>query len=300
MSEKKTDGAMRLWEAMEGVDPELLLRSEKKTEKKKVVPFARFTRAAAACLALIVVGGACWAAVHNGGRQMSKSAENAAATMETQSISQNSSVKGEQAADMGGEAYATEEAHKDEYESDKTAQASSGMSNSPEAITGAQSMEEAASPDYEGRLKQTLPSLKTWLTLKRNGDFQSDTVTFYNSETEGENSLSFFTQETQYLDDKQLEVAFDTQTPIIITDKVCAAIIYAYVSALEVSPTDDQSFDHFVTVRVYDQQKCMTDAYTISEKYLMLMGLPGTYEILDEDYDYDTLVTFLREAAREE
>lgn len=56
---QKEEKALRVFEALNGVDEELLLRSEKKAEKKpgKIFRFQTVSRVAAACLGFLVVGG---------------------------------------------------------------------------------------------------------------------------------------------------------------------------------------------------------------------------------------------------
>ncbi len=56
--EKKREQSMRLFEALSGISPELLARSEKKAENKVIRPWGgRFGRSIAACLAVLLVGG---------------------------------------------------------------------------------------------------------------------------------------------------------------------------------------------------------------------------------------------------
>lgn len=306
MSEKKTDGAMRLWEAMEGVDPELLLRSEKKTEKKKVVPFARFTRAAAACFALFVIGAACFATIHNGGK---KEATNAEMSMEARSESRGKSSKADSsqlATDKMENTSAANEAYEGYVEEAEALEEANPMPASatanaieatadgePKADADAMKSLAEAVGEYTLKLK---PDLSTYL---RSGESnQTDSA-------EGTQSgtvyyVAGYANEQAYLADKQLEVAFNLENPVAIKDQQAATVIYAYVSSLDLELTDDKKFNNFVTIRIYDQNRCMTDCYAISGKYATLNGLADTYEILDEDYDYDTLVTFLKEAAREE
>ncbi len=57
-NEKKREQSMRLFEALSGISPELLARSEKKAENKVIRPWGgRFGRTIAACLAVLLVGG---------------------------------------------------------------------------------------------------------------------------------------------------------------------------------------------------------------------------------------------------
>lgn len=56
--EKKREQSIRLFEALSGISPELLARSEKKAESKVIRPWGgRFGRYIAACLAVLLVGG---------------------------------------------------------------------------------------------------------------------------------------------------------------------------------------------------------------------------------------------------
>ena len=56
---QKEEKALRVFEALNGVDEELLLRSEKNAEKKpgKIFRFRTVGRVAAACLGFLVAGG---------------------------------------------------------------------------------------------------------------------------------------------------------------------------------------------------------------------------------------------------
>lgn len=75
--ERKIEQSMRLFEALADVSPELLARSEKKAESKVVRLWGgRFGRYAAACLAILLVGGiSLYAMKYSGGW---KNADNAA------------------------------------------------------------------------------------------------------------------------------------------------------------------------------------------------------------------------------
>jgi len=307
MSEKKTDGAMRLWEAMEGVDPELLLRSEKKTEKKKVVPFARFTRAAAACFALFVIGAACWAAVHNGGKKEASNAE-----MSVEMRSDTSDVKNKagaiqsvsdkmESANAANEAYEPYADEAEALEEEANPMPASATANAIESTADGElkadadamkSLEEAVG-EYTMKLK---PDLSMYLRSGKNSQTDSSEGT----QSGTVYSVAGYANEQAYLSDKQLEVAFNLEDPVTIEDPQVASVIYAYVSRLNLELTDDKKFNNFVTIRVYDQNRCMMDCYAISGSYATLDGLPDTYLITDEDYDYDALVTFLKDAAREE
>ncbi|MBP5281076.1 MAG: hypothetical protein J6Z22_01105, partial [Lachnospiraceae bacterium] len=97
MDEKRNEQAMKLYEAMSGVDPELLARSEGAGKKNKVIPFWRYAKVMAACLALFVVGSACWAVMHNGLTQTAK-----------ESASDSASKSGRKSADFSENANATD------------------------------------------------------------------------------------------------------------------------------------------------------------------------------------------------
>lgn len=75
MQSDKQDQAIRLFEALEGVDPMLLERSEK---QKKVIPIWRYGSAVAACLALVFVGMMSWNGLRGAQKAMNTDAGGAA------------------------------------------------------------------------------------------------------------------------------------------------------------------------------------------------------------------------------
>lgn len=67
--EKKEEQSVKLYEALEGADPELLARSEK---TKKVVPLWKYSGMMAACIAFLVVGGISLFAIQMSGGMLTK------------------------------------------------------------------------------------------------------------------------------------------------------------------------------------------------------------------------------------
>ena len=59
--EEKLEGAMKIFEALSGVDEELLLKSESVSHVKQtvVIPFWKYAKALAACVCLEVCCGKC-------------------------------------------------------------------------------------------------------------------------------------------------------------------------------------------------------------------------------------------------
>ena len=60
--EEKLEGAMKIFEALSGVDEELLLKSESVSHVKQtvVIPFWKYAKALAACVCVLLLGGLLW------------------------------------------------------------------------------------------------------------------------------------------------------------------------------------------------------------------------------------------------
>lgn len=291
MSEKKTDGAIRLYEAMEGVDPELLARSERAGKKNSVVPFRRFTRVAAACLAMFVVGGACWVTLRNGGQQ-----ETTADSVMNAKVGKPENAVDEQA--YNDEAYHAKGA-------DNIAQAEAiGDIENFDAAEEAEWNDTKKEHDLDGATEEDLAGGKTEACVRSEQLQVSGEVALADKEmllTYGKHGIQSLNAEKEsYFNDKWMEISFGAETPVRIPNHSMALAIYSYLSQLELEPVSDQSLQDFVTVRIYDARNSMTDSYHLSGRYVQLMGLPDTYEILNQDYDFEEFRTELEELVREE
>lgn len=79
-NEKSVQKAMRIFEALSGVEEELLVECNKDDAKKNsVIPFWKYGKAIAACFCLVVAGALVWTASVNGGFRSVKTSDSAAA-----------------------------------------------------------------------------------------------------------------------------------------------------------------------------------------------------------------------------
>lgn len=282
MEEKKMQAAERLYEALGGVDPELLARSEAEN-KKKVIPFGRWAKAMAACLALVVVGGACWATMHNG---LGKEANDMASSITQdarEAIGMNDESKADLAADNADSliqyegnsaSEASEEAEFADNEpwAESENKASEGMPQENAAQTMNPSTDSAAGGNkYEAQPKKYLSLWKDEVNL----DIRS-----------GMTSGS-------------LEIAFGEETPVRIKSSRLAKVLYDYFCNLQTVPARDADFGDCVTVNLYDGDGNVADEFRISGPYVQRMGMEGTYEIVEEGYSYENLREALRQISEE-
>lgn len=270
MSEKKMGQAERLFEAMSGVDPELLARSEK---KKNVISFQKYAKAMkvmAACLALIVVGGTCWATLQNGGSQ--KSADSMATINALPDSGKRVSNSGK--ADVAEAAQATADAETRAEEAAYDNEAANYYQVDGYPMEGA-SESEALSDD------------KTQLSK----DVQSESVTA--SLQEG-----YLLKISDQVDVSELNAKYYGKTLMISEQgkrskqsvtKSLSTMIYSWLDGLELMPAEDQTFEDYVCVQLIDVEGNAVKEIRVSGVYLQKTDLDGTYEIVDEEYNYDEL-----------
>ena len=284
MDEKKMEGAMRLYEAMEGVDPDLLLRSEKPVKQKKIIPFQRFTRAAAACLALIVVGTACYATLRNLGSPKAESANFAQDGTSSERAKDASDRAENQKNEMNQSIVEACESYQADAEKAEEA-------DYQEAAATADSIQEAA---MESKVNSTTGNWATddgaKIDLKEIGNYERGYGNDYvSSDVE------------DYFNDKYMEVQIGDETPFQMKNVLLSESTYVFFTdRATLEATEDQSFTDCVTLRVFDQSGAVTDCFVISGKYVQITGRPGTFEIMDEGWDYEEYKWHLSEMAREE
>lgn len=276
----KNEKAMRLYEALEGVDPKLLERSEKKTAaKNKIIPFQRYVKAMAACVALVVVGTACWATLRNGGDQ--KSAKEDTVREQANYVAD------------AGDAAATGSRWHDEAEGtserDFATGVANGISDGLESQKNKGAMEEYADaePQSDNALESAASSYEQ-LTIERDGT---------------KNFKSYLKADFDWNEaflDKRMEIAFGQEEPKQVTDQRVAYAVYEYLKTLNLARTEDQDFTDYVTIRILDLDGNATEAFCVSGDYLKLMGAMDTYVILDDAYDYAELMDGLFAITQEE
>jgi len=66
--------------------------------------------------------------------------------------------------------------------------------------------------------------------------------------------------------------------------------IYQQLSNLKYEASEDQSLENAILIYFYDQDDNMISMFAIYENYLKLNGMPDTYKIIDNNFNYDNLV----------
>ncbi len=241
MDEKKTDQAIRLFEALEGVDPELLARSEK---EKKIIPFRRYVRAAAMFLAVIAVGGLGIYTVRNAGQKAANESAmySAQDNMAKKSISGNagaSSGKGvsngnaagsyaEQSADEAADWANAEAAYAEERATGAMEAEMNGLREEGEAYsdTAASAIDSrnANEADSASKEKQAL----SWKEYAWSGDFFKNVTG-----TQGVSEKSDADALLNAFEGKGMEVELDGGNAVKIADPYVAAQLYTLINALQ-------------------------------------------------------------------
>lgn len=291
MDEKKMEGAMRLYEAMEGVDPDLLLRSEKPVKQKKIIPFQRFTRAAAACLALIVVGTACYATLRNLGSPKAESAN---------FVSDSASSERAKSATDGAVNQKSEMIYNEAAAAIENEQADAPYAEEADHRDAEATVDWSAEAAMESQTNSATSSLKqddeTKIDLKGEGKFYH-----FVSDLNGYGNDFAGADTEEYFSDKYMEVQIGDETPFLMNyEQLSKATYVFFTQRVELRAVEDQTFTDYVTLRVYDRNGTVTDCFVVSGKYLQIMGRPGTFEIMDEGWDYEEYKWHLSEMAREE
>ena len=281
MSEKKTGQAERLFEAMSGVDPELLARSEK---KKKVISFQKYAKAMkvmAACLALIVVGGTCWVTLQNGGSQ--KASDATAQMSATRDYGEKgkgiNSLKG----DVAEAAQATSEAGK-QYDSMACDNEAANYYEADDEPREVASAIEASNDDGK--------------EVSKGATSDSATATLQEE---------YFLKITKQVDPSKL-ISYSAKASIEeygkrseqSVTKSFSTAIYSWLDGLELVPTQDMTFGDYVCVQLIDKEGNVAKEIRVNGSYLQKTDLEGTFEIVDEEYDYDELRAALEAAMQAE
>lgn len=282
MSEKKKDQAIRLFEALGGVDPELLARSEK---QKQVVPFRRFVRMAAACLVLLMVGGLSWHVIRTTGGADESGMAGMAIKEDSLANGSQSAISGKPKDFVGEDAFDSAN-----YCVDEACESYSGIA---EENGDAQEMHDDGSQlqKADGTVSPTwLPELEGARTD------QEEEVLAY-----GAKGLAMADEETKlYFADKRMEIRLGDQEPVRLENQAEALGLYAILRGLRLETVQDQSFEAYVVIYVYDAGDNMADSYCVSGNYVKLMGLPDTYEVLDEEFVYEAFYAELQEITEEQ
>ena len=288
MDEKRNEQAMKLYEAMSGVDPELLARSEKAEKKNKVIPFWRYAKVMAACLALFVVGSACWAVMHNGLAPQSKQStadgtskstgksENYTANAITQDAGTMPAEQAENAIGAHETASFSDECDAVGMEAEESEKADYGANSESqqerqEEATGIPTGTDGNATSYRGILAFNLQGLDVSGLLENAKRMKVGVV----------------------LDKEQLKSSSTRE----ITNDLMTYKTVAYLEGLEKIQVDYCELEEdFLSITVYGMaedgdtsEAKPTEVYNLDRKHMILSVAGEYYEIVDPEYDYERL-----------
>lgn len=297
MSEKKFDQAIRLFETLDGVDPELLARSEK---EKKVIPFQRYVRVAASFFALLAAGGLCWMTVRNVGSK--DAAENATAKDSAHFMASDISSVAESNIEKEAEEDRTPAMFSDET-AGEAAPAMYGES-AEEFVTNAQ---EAEGVMYEEQEQNENPVAEK-NDAKAQGSSGSNSVkSFLQSLGLWKNDAEMPAVRGAF--DRYVVVQFDASEITYSIDQNLAAQIYDYISELQVTEVDDgiatqAQGQERILLQIYEgsaqSEEDPVETYELSGNILTKGRDAKKYIIEDEEYDFAVLRAELERIARGE
>ena len=82
--------------------------------------------------------------------------------------------------------------------------------------------------------------------------------------------------------------------------KSFSTAIYYWLDGLELMPAEDVTFGDYVCVQLIDAEGNVVKEIRVNNYYLQKTDLEGTFEIVDEEYDYDELREALEAALQAE
>ena len=286
MSEKKREQAERLFDAMSGIDPELLARSEK---EKKVVPFqkyARISKVIAACLAMFLIGGTCYVTLLNGGKKEAMDT-NAIAMEQQDSAKKGKSSSNAPQADMAtmDDAGAEENAAWREESYEMVQEAAEGESDDMVKENAA-----ASTNSYSANLDDIHATDKAGAKLEDNEDATSSKRQIRSEELLLKGKFALNNSTSNGLGDQQLCITLPSGEAKLVGNTMIAEQLYAYVQNMLLEETRTKEFTSYVEIDVLNSENEVTKTIKFSGDYLKYEGDDATFEILDEDYDYASFV----------
>ena len=278
MNEKKEGQAERLFEAMSGVDPELLARSEK---KKNVISFQKYAKAMkvmAACLALIVVGGTCWVTLHNGGMQTMPMTEKMIFATDHDGNFAHNPNKGDMAEDAAGIVMPNHGKANDNEDNNAVGEMEKDRPNSWEEID----LNHTVSEDEEDHAIGDVETI------------QEETEAYQDAKgTEADYlakiSKSVILQEANPSYRGKVMLPGEAESSRQIEGKSLAVNVYYWLDGLELMPAEDQTFENYLSVQLFDEEGNAIKEIRVRDVYLQKSDLKGTFKIVDKEYDYDAL-----------
>jgi len=261
MNDFKNEQAERLFEALEGVDPELLERSEK---KKKVFPFMRVASVMAACIALFVVGSLSW-----GGAKDSPQTAGISSNSDSYIAEQDISLA---VGKKGAKSVMTENSEEcDDFAAqDQEAFMEEAQNEAVEENVVGESWNAAGT---ESKDVQTLGSDRY---VKLYGNADEKTVA------------------DSYFSDKKMvfkDLGSEDETEVGIYK---AQILYNMLNSFDKIEVKTNDFKPQVTIAIYDTQGELLEKYEIAGKLIRYGDSETVFEISDENFDLDELIAFVK------
>lgn len=305
MSEKKTDQAMRLMEALDGVDPELLARSE---QKKKIIPFQYYARIAAACLALFVAGGVMFVTARNGGALKKEATSDGSNGFSGADMGMNAATQGDSRKNGNAENYAAEGVQEDEARDEyKNEMAESDFYNMTpqEAEAGVSYSDDLRGSQFDGNAASvSVQKEENTTSANESKSVFKDDASLIMKDFLAKLGLrrKGSAETTATREDGKVEVTLGDEA--VVCDAASKERIYEYLSELELgeaSPEDGAAMrQKEVVLSKVDVDGRVTEWITISGKYLRFDGEDRIYQILNEDYDFDALYAEMERILQEE
>ena len=282
MSEKKEGQAERLFEALNGVDPELLARSEKEKKTISFQKYAKTMKMVAACLALIVVGGTCWVTLHNGGKQDAASM----ADCEDAPIA---------VVDLRLATQPNAEGVKEDALKDSLADKQNGEAGYDGQTKGIPNQVVIAQKEDEDRIeKEAVEEI-----IKDYGE-----TAFATNDDEAELDTETAGTGADYLTKISKSVKLQGVNPsyrgkVMLQgkaesfgqneEKSLDVKVFYWLDGLDLRPAEDQTFEEYVSVQLFDEKGNAIKEIRVRDIYLQKSDLAGTFEIIDKEYNYDEL-----------
>lgn len=305
MSEKKMEQAARLFEALEGVDPELLARSEK---EKKIIPFQRYVRVAATFFALLVAGGLGWITLrYAGGKTASDSAKIASDVSGNMSVAGNAEkyaiAKEEESFDEAADSnyemaqedgnWANDMANAESWESEMTTQAEeifenvAGNSNSMTEQNSIQDLD-AMQVGAESSVKYggLIQGLKEWMKAKEGGTREPSSGSIGKSQS------------------MEMVLTVDGKEYGPLADQSVAAALYDFLTESPMEACDGdvamKNRSENGSIQIVADGGADGEEVFLLEGNVLTKGGSEVYLILDEEYDFDELKAGLLRIMEEE
>ena len=137
-----------------------------------------------------------------------------------------------------------------------------------------ESISEGLTSEYEGN--------DTEITNSLNNETSTD-------KSEDNNDNSSIEEDEKNDNSMRIEIIFENEKfKVNNSDKVYS--LYNKLSNLKYEVTEDKPLNDAISIYFYDENDNMITMFAIYENYLKLNGLPDTYKITSDDFNYNTFV----------